>query len=61
MSFEKSTKDNIMQQLNFLSKSYEELLKHIDEMESPTEQQVAKSHSWTIFFKKDIKKRANNT
>lgn len=56
MNLHKSNKEVIIQQLNCLSRRYEELLKLFDEPEKPLPQQTTKKPSWTIFFKIRSKK-----
>ena len=51
MNLHKSNKEGIIQQLNCLSRQYEELLKLLDEPEKPLPQQTTKKPSWTAFFK----------
>ena len=60
MNLDKSTKEGILQQLNCLSKQYEELLDLFDEMEDLKQAQTAQKHTWTAFLKKDAKKPINN-
>jgi hypothetical protein len=56
----KSTKEGIIQQLTCLSKRYEELLEHFDEIENPIKPQTAQKPLWITFFKKRFKKPTNN-
>lgn len=62
MSTDKLTKESIIQQLNCLSKQYEELLKLLDEKGNLIQQHTTPKPRWVAFFKrKDLKKRLNNT
>ena len=61
MNLDKSTKEGIIQQLNCLSKRYEELLELFDETENPIQQQTAQKPARGSFFKKSSKKRVKNT
>ena len=60
MILDNSTKEGVFQQLNYLSKRYEELLKLFDETENATRQQAAQKPSQTTFFKKRSKKNLKN-
>lgn len=56
MNFEKPIKEGIIQQLNCLSKRYDELLKLIDETGNPIQPLTSKKPWWTALFKKRSKK-----
>ena len=60
MILDNSTKEGVFQQLNYLSKRYEELLKLFDETENATRQQAAQKPSQAVFFKKRSKKNLKN-
>lgn len=61
MNSDKSTKEVLLQQLKSLSKRYEELLENFDETEHSIQRPAKHKRSWTTIFKKDVKKRQNNT
>ena len=61
MNLDKSTKEDIIQQLTCLSKQYEELLKLFGEIENLTLQKKKGKSSWTAYFKKRSKNRSSNT
>ena len=50
MNLDKSTKEGIIQQLTCLSKRYEELLEHFDEIENPIKPQTAQKPLCITFF-----------
>lgn len=57
MNFDKSTKEGVLQQLNYLSKRYEELLMHFDEIEHPIKPPTVQKPSWLVLFKIKCKER----
>ena len=61
MNPDKSIKEGIIQQLNCLSKRYDELLKLIDQTGNPVEPQTAQKSWWSAFFKKRSKKSNKNS
>ena len=61
MTPDKSEKENLIQQLSYLSKRYGEFLKFLDENENPIPKQTTQKRSWAAFLKKGDKKRVNTT
>lgn len=61
MNLDKSKKEGVLQQLNYLSKRYEELLILFDEMEQAIKPKPVQKPSWLNFFRKGCKKSVNIT